>query len=177
MSINTSHTKKMVWIVGVVALAALGGYIAFAVHIGSIRRAVEIQMSELAQEAEREQSLHTTSGLLADLSEERVALDSFFITPGAEVLFIERIEALGATAGAVITVRDVRLENANEAGEGTLMLGLVAQGTWREITHLLALLDTLPFESELTTATLTRSGDVEAGSWTLQTTLEATVRR
>jgi len=145
-----------IWLTTLIAVLLAGVYVGALVVLSRTQKAVAAQAAELAGDVRREESMHALSGLLEDLSGETMKLDAFFVSPDGAVGVIENIEALSSIVGVPVAVSDVHIEEQDTTtGEGTLSMNVAASGSWRSMTHLLTLLDALPFQSELESATLT----------------------
>lgn len=170
-----------IWSTTLVAVLLAGIYVGALVFLSRTQKAVASQAAEIAGEARREGSMHALSDLLKDLSGETSKLDAFFISPDGAVGVIEDIETLSSIVGAPVSVSDVRIEDQNaKTGEGTLLMNVAASGSWRSVTHLLALLDALPFQSELGSATLTlvdADNEDSDARWSLRGLLKVSLRR
>ena len=170
-----------IWIATTIAIVFAAIYVGALVTLSRSQKAVAAQASELAAEVQREESTQILASLLKDLSEDTSKLDAFFISPEGAVSVIEDIEGLSSVVGASISVADVHIEDENaETGEGTLTMNVSAEGSWRSMRHLLTLLDTLPFQSELTSVTLTLVSDEDseaAAQWSLRGLVRVSLRR
>lgn len=169
-----------IWITASVAVVFAAVYGGALVLLFGARDTIATQATELANEMRREESMHTLSDLLKDLSSETEKLNAFFVAPDGAVGAIERVEALSAVVGFPVTASDVHIENQDPVtGEGTLFLNVAVEGTWRSVMHALALLDTLPFQSTLESASLAvvDSDDKRAARWSLKSLLKIPLRR
>lgn len=100
--------------------------------------------------ADQEQFARTRSFLAANVSA-RAKLNSYFTTEETAVNFLEEIEALGASAGLIATL------SALDIVEGTpakLTLSVRTEGSWQNVMHFLALVETMPRRIEITQAVL-----------------------
>ncbi|MBP9851069.1 MAG: hypothetical protein KBC47_05255, partial [Candidatus Peribacteraceae bacterium] len=77
-------------------------------------------------------------------------------------------------------VSDVHIEDQDATtGEGMLSMNVAASGSWRSMTHLLTLLDALPFQSKLESATLTLAdadSDDAGVRWSFRGLLKVSLR-
>ncbi|MEK7579185.1 MAG: hypothetical protein AAB460_01465 [Patescibacteria group bacterium] len=164
--------------------AVLVSFLLLVVYMGAIvfiRRttaAVEARAAELALEVRREELTRDTSNLLKGLSKETEDLSAFFVHPGGAVTLIERIEGFSLYVGVPITIRDVSFVPLAEGSEeGAVAMRVETVGSWREMTHLLSLLDTLPFEAEVSTIVLEVVNEGEDGTeWSLRAALTVLLR-
>jgi hypothetical protein len=164
-----------------ITIAFLAAYIFGVWYVRHLEGVVHAQALELAAETRRETSMRSLAGFLAELSSDEDHLSSFFIAPDEAVLMIERVEGLGALVGVPVSISDVRIKDENaDTGEGTMVMSISGEGTWRQTTKLIALLDELPSASLIESAMLVRGGkEGEDGQqmWSLRVTLQVFLRR
>lgn len=170
-----------IWLATLVAVLLAGIYVGALVFLSRTQKAVASQATELAGDARHEESMHILSALLKDLSGETTKLDAFFVSPDGAVGVIEDLEALSSVVGVPITVSDVRIEDQDaKTGEGTLSMNVAASGSWRSMTHVLTLLDALPFQGQLGSVTLTlidAESDKASAQWSFRGLLKVSLRR
>jgi hypothetical protein len=169
-----------IWTAIALTIALASIYVGALIMLSRSQKDLAAQAAELAAEVRREESMQTLGGLLRDLSADTMKLDAFFVAPEGAVGVIEEIEALSLVVGVPISVADVRIQDQDPAtGEGVLSMDVAAAGSWRSMTHLLALLDALPFQSELDSATLTLISTEEEASapWSFRALLLVPLRR
>jgi hypothetical protein len=156
-----------------VALYAFGVW-----YVKSLANDVRAQAVELSLETTRETSMRSLSGFLADLTGDEKKLSSFFVAPDNAVMMIETIERLGNLVGAPVSISGVRIEEQNQdTGEGTMTMNVSAEGTWREVSELLALLDTFPFASSVDNVTLVQIGEEKEQVWSFRAIMSVALRK
>ncbi|MBP9771940.1 MAG: hypothetical protein KBD16_03390 [Candidatus Pacebacteria bacterium] len=163
-----------------IAILFLGAYGAALFYTKRLERDVRTKATELAGEITREASMESLGGFLDELAVDQKRLEGFFVSPDAAVSMIETVEALGTTIGAKISISGVEVVEPNAEGEGTMIMTINAEGSWREMTRLLALLDTFPFASHTQNASLLRGGSdegSEARAWSLRSEFHIFLRR
>ncbi len=169
-----------IWMTTLVTVLLAGVYVGALVILSRTQKAVAVQVAELAGDVRREESMHALSGLLEDLSGETAMLDAFFVSPDGAVGVIENIETLSSVVGVPVVVSDVHIEDQDATtGEGMLSMNVAASGSWRSMTHLLTLLDALPFQSKLESATLTLAdadSDDAGVRWSFRGLLKVSLR-
>ncbi len=172
-----SRTFSLVSVLLFLAIV-LGLYIAANMFIRRTVHTIEARSEELAVQVKREELSRNSANLLKGLSKETEELSTFFVHPDGTVALIERIENLGAFVGSTITIGDVSLVPVSEGSdEGMMTMRIESSGSWQEMLHLLSLLDTLPFESEVDVLTLQVVGEGEGGTtWGLRATLRVSIR-
>ncbi len=129
---------------------------------------------ELLIQTQLERRARDTSGTLAQLSNSHTFAQRYFRTPDDVIAVIEELEGFGTVIGAPVTVAQVQIQNENtETHEGTLIVHVAASGTWRAMSQLLSLLDTLPYHATVMQAGLetTRANDNGVPIWSLRATL------
>lgn len=90
---------------------------------------------------------------LSDTNAGQDALDSYFIDPENFVPFVEKIEALGADAGVMLTIESAGLTDANR----TLALVLSADGAFGNVLHFLSLVEAYPAKVVISRAWLSKT--------------------
>lgn len=175
------HTHHYgVWIATGVVVLLVGTYGAGLIVLDRAKGTIATQATELAAEVRREESVHILSDLLEDLSEETTKLNAFFVPPEGAVGAIERVEALSSSVGVPVSASDVHIQDRDPlTGEGTLFLNVATEGSWRSVTRVLMLLDTLPFQSRLQSVVLSLiNGDDESPArWSFKGLLAVPLRQ
>ena len=77
---------------------------------------------------------------LAETTDERKLLDSYFADPENFVPLVEKIEALGGYAGVSVTIQSAALTDSNRI----LALSLSLGGSFDGIAYFLSLIETVP---------------------------------
>ena len=111
--------------------------------------------NELMLVEQRELALRKLSRVLSDVMFERERLESHFVSAEGPVAFIERLERLGEIVGvdlkiATVSVRPLGKESIFES----LEVRFGADGEWKDLMHLIKLLEKEPLPLELTTVGL-----------------------
>jgi len=137
-------TKKArrILIIGIlvnISLIFLVGGIAYTVSSKSSN--VESLKMEAWVKEEKTKKLETVKRLIEDMGKDLEVLDSYFTTEDEVVLFIEKIEKIGASSGVSLSLRSVNVEKENS---DSLSVSLIASGSWRNVYHFLNLLESFP---------------------------------
>ena len=172
---NTEPTKKIPFILlGVLGLGVLSAYIFLWIIIDRAYTRVSALQIEIAQQEVREARAQDTGKFIEDIRDDGEVVHSFFVSRNSVVTAIETLENLEDVTGARVTISQVDAVDQTKEIPGKLMIGLSGSGTWKQISRLLALLETLPFHSNVTYVTLTTSPSPEgSATWSLQVRLEA----
>lgn len=157
---------------------------AYAVAVVTTRRQyahIQATQEELLIQIQLERRVRDTAGTLAELSGEREGVKKFFRTPQDIITIIEELEGFGVYVGAPVAVLQVQVENEDpQTREGVLVVNVMSEGSWRSISHLLSLLDSLPYQSALSQVTLDTSGvdeDTPEPRWALRAAVRITLRQ
>lgn len=124
----------------VIVISAL----AFYVYLFLLVKNENVKASEFEQSIKNatnrdERSLSERS-ILRGTENERKELEKYFLYQGNEVAFIEKIESLGDISGSRVSFTSVDSEKE------IFKANLSATGGFKEIYHLLSLLETMPFQ-------------------------------
>jgi hypothetical protein len=136
---------------------------AFSMLRAASSRAGDLSLA-LSREAYEGDRLRTTKNALSQSEAERNALTNLLIGSDGVVSFIERIEALGVAAGLDVTVEEIALEPLPASTLQNLTLRFDASGSWQQISHLLALVESLPVPLHFSSVRI-ETGGGEAPIW------------
>ena len=155
---NISRTKQLFILATILLLAALAAYGALFVFIQNANQDISALESSIGVRGKQEMNLRSIQTIAEDTLEERTQLDSYFVSPDAVVDFIETIEQLAIPTGTSIETTAVEEHSELESAEAHsfLRMQFTVRGSWQEIFHLLALIETLPFYIEVEKANLER---------------------
>lgn len=172
----TYHSRYLAYGLGltIVAGVALYGYLFFQVrHLNEKAAAFIAQIETKTAERERAQSIEKLS---EDIAPEVEKLESRLVSAGDEVAFIEVIEKLGGTTGLSVEFDVVGTEEKTIDGTPAKYLKVVlsTSGSWKAVSTLLSLLETLPYNVEIYRTLLTADAALAgkpAAAWALKVEL------
>ena len=161
-------------LLGLACLAMLSVYIFLGVMTERAHARVSALQAEVLMQEAREARAHDTGRFLDDIRDDGELVYSFFVSRDNVVGAIETLESLSGVTGARVTINQVDAIGQTADVPGTLLIGLSGTGSWKQISQLLALLETLPFHSKVVYTTLATSPSSEgSATWTMQVRLEA----
>lgn len=172
---KVSRTKIIPFVtLGLACLAMLGVYIFLWVMTDRAHARVSALQAEVLMQEAREARAHDTGRFLDDIRDDGELVRSFFVSRDNVVGAIETLESLSSATGARVTINQVDAIDQTADVPGKLLVGLSGIGSWKQISQLLVLFETLPFHSKMTYVSLATSPSSEgSASWTLQARLEA----
>ena len=171
---NLRSTTLPFIVLGLVCLVVLSVYVFLWVMTGRAHGRVNALQSEVVLQEAREAHAQDTGRFINDIRDDGELVYSFFVSRANVVGAIETLESLEKSTGARVTITQVDARNQTADAPGTLVVGLSGTGSWKAVAHLLRLLETLPFQSQLMYVSLSTSPSTEGGSsWSLQARLEA----
>jgi hypothetical protein len=183
MVLGQEKRKRQIRFYALAALALLlvAGYVIVIVltrrHYAEIK---EVQQ-ELLVQIDLERRVRDTAGVLAELSGERASAQQYFKNPDDVIGIIEELEGFGSVIGVPVSVAQVEVEGENtETREGVFVANVQSDGSWKKMSHLLALLDSLPYQSTVSQLSLDTGGidiDTPTPIWALRATLRITLRK
>lgn len=154
----------VVYVAGFLAALLVGVYVWMVILTNGYQRQIVLTQEELLVQVERERRVRDTAGVLASFKDERQLAKTFFKNPDDVISVIEDVEGFARIVGVPVSVVQVQVENEDqETREGTLVMSIASEGSWSKMTHLIGLLDTLPYQASVTQATLDTSESVEGG--------------
>lgn len=111
--------------------------------------------------------------LYEDSSADRASLDSFILAKSNQVAFVGSLGSLANTSGATLTISGLGTSQdlspsdpASAAGVQFLNASLKVQGTWTQVTHFLALIESLPYSLSVDTLELEKdTANAKASQW------------
>lgn len=144
-----------VYAAALVAVVCVGVYVWVFIRTNQYHAEILLTQEELLVQVERERHVRDTAGVLSSLKEERALVNTFFKTPNDIISIIEDIEGLRRVIGTPVSVLQVQVEGEDPlTREGTFVASILSEGSWKQMTQLLGLLDSLPFHARVTQATL-----------------------
>ncbi len=159
----------------------IGAYVVAVVVTRRQYAHIQTTQEELLVQIQLERRVRDTAGTLAELSTERAGVKDFFRAPEDIIAIIEELEGFGAYVGTPVAVLQVQVENEDpKTREGVFVVSVMSEGSWRSISHLLSLLDSLPYQSSLSQVTLDTSGvdeDTPQPRWALRATVRITLKK
>jgi hypothetical protein len=167
-------TKKLLIFYAIIIIAALVFYTILFISIREKTIAVSLLSNEIDVVMQREAKLSSIKALVKDTDTERRMLNLYIVGSDEEIGLIEMIEALGNDTGAAIEIISVGIEpllsNSIESDTAELLrLNFTASGSWKSVFHMLALIESIPFNVTVTQVNLEREADHDknkSNSWT-----------
>ncbi|GMU73831.1 MAG: hypothetical protein AMXMBFR44_0300 [Candidatus Campbellbacteria bacterium] len=161
--------------------ALIGVYVFVTMKTQRLYEQITTIQEELLLQIQLERRVRDTAGTLAELSHERLLATTYFKTPEDVITIIEEIEGFSEVVGAPVTVLQVHVDEENpETREGTLVVNVFSEGSWASVSHLLSLLDSLPYQSSVKQVTLDTSGtdsETPRPVWSLRAALSITLKK
>lgn len=141
-------TKNKLIITATITVLLLIGYIMIFSTISSTNKALSELDYELNKEVHTETQLKSLNDIIKDTTEERLTLDSYFISTDGVVDFINNLEIYARSVGASpeiisVNIKESILPWAGERFE-TLNLEIKIEGEWEEVFHFATLIDRMP---------------------------------
>lgn len=144
----------LLFVVASGALYAMGLYM-----IKSKNASVRALTERLEENTRRERDIQSLRHMVAVTASERKQLDRYFVSGDDVVGFIEYIEELGKGSGTAFELSSVDVLNINPK---VLQISFKAVGLWKDVVHMLALVETLPMSVEVEKTSLRKSKESES---------------
>jgi len=119
----------------------------------------------LSEEAEF-QRFEALEDILANISNGNALLDTYFVGANGAVSFIELVESLGAESGAAVEIASVSTNPVVDWLE-RLELQVTVRGDFASVFQFLSRIEAVPYQSEVTHASLRRITIGDEPGWSL----------
>ena len=136
------HTNKIITLTLIIlALASLYAFIFYIIK-SKIEKTFLLEQKYLLA-IRKEKIALSEEEILRETMEKRKELDKYFINQRNIVVFIERLESLGAISGSDVSLNSVDIDKSRN---NILKASLSVSGGFDKLFHFLSLLETLPLE-------------------------------
>lgn len=143
---------------------AVVGATAFYLHFAATVAAYTEQEQLIADTEEKERAAAELRQVLEDSSEERAALDEYFLDVVQVAEFLEMVEQFAADNGIVMDSQELRTTDANDHGIAMVRVPYEIQGSDQAVTRFLEMMETLPYQSEVRSVHIQRADTPDGGS-------------
>jgi Tfp pilus assembly protein PilO len=142
---QSSTGRRTVLFAGLAAGLMLAGFVGAWMMLNAATSRAGGLAKVFAEKAGDEDRLRAVKNVLTQTKDDRERLSGHLVEQGGIVSFIERVEALGKTAGVSVTVDEISLEPFEGAPTlEHLVVRFHASGSWQQVSHLLELVESLP---------------------------------
>ncbi|MFC1732246.1 hypothetical protein ACFL6I_18215 [candidate division KSB1 bacterium] len=141
-----SDTQKRIIAAALGVFVLLGIYSTLFIVIKNKNNQISALQNQVDIEVLKDQRLHSTKQLMADLGEGIEQIDAYFVSEDGVVDFLESLEALGEVSGVSVGVNSVSVDESTDGGlpYELLRIDFVARGLWKNVVQLISLLETFP---------------------------------
>lgn len=169
----TKHTK----IIGIIALPT---FIVSVVGYGVLSYVILEREAELNEQQQRSvnaqahvQELVLLKRTAEESNAERAQLESYVLRDEAVIDFLSLIETIGREQGTVLTTQSLDV-TAREGQFEELRIEIGISGTYENIVRALRILETLPYQTHLSSLDFSRGSAGDGTVWSAKTTLFVT---
>lgn len=175
-----SNSTKTIVALALTMLATCGGVLVLVFFsLSKERDALRATSEKVEVELQREGQKAAEIALISETKTDREKLASYFIADSEVVDVLQKIEAIGERAGAVVKVNSVTDEVATKKkakknddnedseekkdtpAESLLRLGISAEGEWIEVYSFLTLLELLPIAQSVERVSIEKTEKTE----------------
>lgn len=154
---NKNKSKLIITLSAITTIVLIFFYVWLFFYIKSLNEKSSILRGDIAvSNGEKTQVLSTKSALVST-EEERVKLSDYFINQNQVVYLIERLESLGKTSGTSLNLTSI---DTDKKQKNLLRFSLKINGSFENIYYLLSLLESLPYEMNITRFSVNKSDDL-----------------
>lgn len=143
-------TKHTLIFTIILTIAAIAFYVLFFGNIKEKNENISLIKNEVNIAVQKEINLRSVKDLIKETKEDRLKLDTYFIADDKVVDFIENLEQLSKYAGVDIEVVSVDVsQDVKKNMSESLDLDFKVSGKWRDIFHLLTLIENMPLKIKI----------------------------
>ena len=171
MNSNSSKTQNYLTTTSVILLLSLVCYGVFFYLVSINEKQMLALEKDLLVLRKNETRATSERSVLNSTEKDRALLYKYFIDPNNIVVFIEKLESLASISDSRISLSSVDIDKNKK---NLLKLNFSVNGSFEQVFHFLALLESLPFEINIKSFNLTKSeesipnqiGKGDTGGWT-----------
>ena len=145
------HLNKII-ILTVIMLVLVSLYIFVFYLIRNEDKKTSLLEQNFSLMAKKEELMLSEQSIIRETEEKRKDIDKYFINQGNVVVFIEKLESLGAISGGKVSLSSVDIDKSRK---NVLKANLSVSGGFSELFHFLSLLEAIPFEINIKHISLT----------------------
>jgi hypothetical protein len=140
---NKLKTKNILAVVIVLNFILVGAYTYAFYMVKEKNKSASKVSGELEQYLSKEGVINLVKKSVKDTTNEREKLNSYFVSRDDIVKFTKKIESLGEIAGVNLTIMGLRTQG------NILFFDISSWGSFRNLLHLVSLLENLPFKVDV----------------------------
>lgn len=139
-------------VVSILAVFVILGYGYWYAQVDSRSVAVSELEAQIAMKTENEKNLAATRASLAELASDEATIHNYFVSNDGVVAFIDSLESLGKTVGAVVNVTSVA--TAGSKTQPALQLALGIDGSFDTVMRTAGAIEYAPYDIVVTALSL-----------------------
>ena len=167
------HINKI--IILAFAILAMGSFYVFIFYlINNTKKKALLLEQNFSLAEKKKETIASEQNIIKETEKQRKELDSYFINQTNVVLFIEKIESLGAISGSKVAINSVDIDKSRK---NILKTSLSVSGKFDELFHFLSLLEALSLEINVNRVSLSGSALVlpltqNKSEWNMEINIE-----
>lgn len=177
---KVSHTTRTIVVLSIAILLVVGVYAVLRNRITANKTAIADTYNEISIQAGRHDRMARLITMLEQLRDEQSTLATYFVSAPDVVEIIKNLESLARGAGVTLEITSVNVSDpTDDMPDSVLLLGIALEGSWTEVTQMIALLETYPVQSMVGEVSLRQQGSVvgEQSRWRADTTFRAVLKQ
>lgn len=160
----SKHTKIVGSIAGVLFLVSLAGFLGLVYMVSYSNMTLHQQKLERAKSQLHQQELASLARLVNETTDERDELSGYVLKNDEVINFLALIETLGDEQGVLFKTTALNVADKGGIFE-ELQVGVSISGTYASVAHVLALFETLPYQSYISSVSLSQNGRETTDAW------------
>lgn len=168
------NTKTVAVIAATLFGVTLAGLLVFVVLLQKQEALLQEKHQALKRQQVYEQELVSLLELVSNSAEDRSELNNYLLGATEEdvVELLGLIETIGREQGVALKTSSISVTPKDDTF-ARLTMAISLEGSYPLLTHMITLLENLPYQSKITTVTLSR-GSETSNTWTGSLNLEVT---
>ncbi|MFT5281004.1 MAG: multidrug efflux pump subunit AcrB [Flavobacteriaceae bacterium] len=182
MKKNISHTSHIV-LLSILVIVVLGVYMYGRSFVHKKDNNVAVLNGQIEKQKGAAEQVNLLRKTAQETSEDRISLDTYFISEGEIVEYLAVLEDIGQKKGIDVSIKNVSQKDGDKTGKNTSQLQVVVQveGSFKEVRTYLKDLEDLPYLIDFTQTAFSQDFETETDKdgkikrseyWILSATLD-----
>lgn len=163
---RSSKTKQLFIFYAFLAVIGLAGYVFFFLYVERAGARTAAAAAEIVNLEQQKEQYSQYNSAIKNIQDNKAILDRRLVDKDKLVNFLEAIEGLKDTTGALVSVQSIK-EGESKTVIKNLRLDISVEGTWEQVYRFFTLLENMPFNMTLEKVTIGKSADSWHGTVTV----------
>lgn len=165
------NKKSTIIILSLLAAAAVLVYAGMFIKVARLNAEVSEIQAKIDSQGNKDAALRLSGKSLVETQAERSSLVSFFVAEDGPVSFIENLETLARSTGALIKIDSLSIDALSNQRFEKLSVRVEAIGPWNSVYKFLILVENMPYAVNISRVLISEDTDASnktSGKWRLE---------